>query len=215
MAQPRRVSGSVWLVLAWGCAAAVVVGFVLPWAYIDLREPGALKALREQAPASGALGDLSHRVKRVTVTVRRGAEQVTGELPSLKDIPTQVSGLQIPQLANQENAKVALALMDLLLGEQQQVGLKSYVVYLLPLLALAAAGALTGFARSRACGVAVAVLCAAIAAAGFWKLLTTDTQALFVAITIGPGLWISLAAYAILAIAALLQILVGRRRPAD
>lgn len=214
MAQPGRLGGSVWLAMAWACAAATVIGFVLPWASVDVKSPGALNTLRKHGAVGDALGELTEQLKRVTVTVHRGAEQVTGELPSLADLPTQIRGFHIPRLANQENSKVALALLDLLMGQQQRIGLKSYAVYLLPGLALLAAGLLTMRPRSRVCGLAVAGACAAVAGVGYWKLLTTNTAALFIAITIGPGLWVTLASYAALAVVAVLQVLVGDRRPA-
>ena len=193
----------VGVIVAWISAAVTVVGFVSPWASLDLREPGLMKQVRETAGESGLLGGLTKRVGRVTAQVRRGAETVTGELPSLQDIPKQVSGIQIPQIANREDAKVAMALMELLMGSQQHIGLKSYAVYLLPGLALLGAVLLTWLARHPAVPIGVALVAAAVSGGGAFKLLTTNTQSLFVAITIGPGLWMSLGAYAGLAVAAL------------
>jgi hypothetical protein len=57
----------------------------------------------------------------------------------------------------------------------------------------------------------VAAMCAAVALLGWWKLTTTNVRNLFIAITIGPGLWLSLGAYAGLAVAAGLTGLAGGR----
>jgi len=194
----------VGLVLVWVNVGVAAIGFVLPWARIDLREPTLVKQVRGALPASDTLSGLKKDLGRITATIRRGAETVTGDLPTLSDIPKEVSGIQVPQLANQHNAQTALALMELFTGKQEHIGLKSYAVYLLPGIALVSGLLLTFLGRQRLVPWSVAGLCAAIAAAGFWKLLTTNTQALMVAITIGPGLWLSLWAYVGLSAAAAL-----------
>ena len=203
----RRIA----LGLAWASALTAVAGFVQPWADIDLREPSLMKHARQAVGSQELIGGLAKRLGRVTVEVRRGAHTVTGDLPSLRNIPKHVSGIQIPQMANREDAKVAMALVELLMGEQQQIGLKSYAVYLLPGLALLGAALLTWLGRSPQTPVSIAVVSAAVAGVGFWKLLTTNTQALFVAITIGRGLWMSLGAYVGLAAASSLAFVAARR----
>ena len=197
--------------VTWASVAAVVAAFFLPWARIDLREPEVLRQVRRTAEEQGLLSGLMDKVGKVTVEVRRGAETVTGELPSLADIPKEVSGVQIPQMAHQENAQVALALLELLTNTRQHVGLKSYAVYLVPGLAILCGVLLTVLGRVRAAALGVAALCALVAGVGFWKLLTTNTSTLFIAITIGPGLWLSLWGYVGLSVAALGTAVATRR----
>lgn len=189
--------------LTWASVAAVIVAFFLPWARIDLREPELLRQARRTAEGHGLLSGLMDKVGKVTVEIRRGAETVTGELSSLADIPKQASGAQIPQMANQENAKVAIALMELLTNTRQHLGAKSYAVYLVPGLSFLCGVLLTVQGTRRAVALGVAALCAIVAGVGFWKLLTTNTSALLIAVTIGPGLWLSLWGYVGLALAAL------------
>ena len=196
--------------LTWVSVAVVLRAFFVPWALIDLREPALLRQVRETVEGQGLLDGLTKRIGKVTAEIRRGAETVTGEL-RVSDIPHEVSGVQIPQMANQNNAHVAIALAELLTNERQHLGAKSYAVYFVPGLALLCALLLTFRGGTAAAALGVAGLCAAIAGAGFWKLLTTNTQALFIAITIGPGLWQSLWGYAGLAAAALLSAARGRR----
>lgn len=204
----RRVLGA----LVWAGALAVVAGFFLPWALIDVREAGVVRQLRQAAPIGGTIEGVGRDLGRIAVRVRRGAETVTGELPSLEEIPRQVSGVQIPRLANDERAQLAVALVELLTDTRQHLGMKSFLVYLLPGLAIGCAILLALFGRRPAVALGVSLLCALIAGAGFWKLLTADTEALFIAITIGPGLWLSLWAYAALAVLALLHPVLGRLR---
>lgn len=198
--------------LAWLCAVTVVVGFFLPWARLDLREPEVVKKLQDTAAASGTLSGLAKDIGRITASIRRGAQTVLGDLPTAADIPKEVTGAAIPQLANQDNAKVAVALFEFLTNQRQDIGWKSYAVYLLPLLALCCALCLTFAGRRMLVALGTAVVCAAVAAVGFWKLLTTPTEALFIAITIGPGLWMSLWAYVGLALAAIMCAFPRRTR---
>ena len=191
--------------------AGAVVGFVQPWARIDVREPDAIRQLRESTPLGGILDSLKDKAGRIAVTVKRGTETITGELPGLGDIPKSVSGLQIPRLANQEGSTVALALMELLTNTRQHLGLKSYAVYVVPgLVLLGGALLLLGLGRRPVMAWSIAGVAAAVAAIGFWKLLTTNTTALFIAITIGPGLWLSLWAYVGLAAGGALTAVAAR-----
>ena len=190
------------LVMAWVSVGAVVVGFFLPWAMIDVHEPSLVKQLRTATPLHETLGGFTKDVGRIAVKIRRGAETITGDLPSLSDIPKQVSGFQVPQVANQEHAQVAMALIELFTQQRQHLGGKSYLVYLLPGLALVCGLLVTFLGARLPVTMSVGILCAAIAGFGFWKLLTTNMQTLFVAITIGRGLWLSLWGYAGLALAA-------------
>ena len=205
----RRIG--LWL--GWVSGSLTVLAFFLPWAHIDVREPGAMKQLRSAIQEQDLVDGLMKKVGRVTVEVRRGTETITGDLPSLKDMPRQVSGVQIPQMANQKNAKVAMALVEMLTNKRQDTGMKSYAVYLVPGLTLLGALLLTILAGSAIVSIGVALLSLAIAGIGFWKLLTTNTRTLFIAITIGPGLWLSLWSYVGLALAALLQL--TPRQPDD
>ena len=198
------------LLLIWISVAATVVAFFLPWVRLEVRQPGLLAKVRETAEKSGLLGALTEKLGDITATVSRGAESVTGMLPSLSDIPRTISGVQVPQLVNQKNAKLALMLFEMVTNKRQDIGRKSYAVYLVPGIALVCGLLLTGCGRVKAVPVVVGLLCAGIAGVGFWKLLTLNTDIPFLAITIGPGLWVSLWAYAVLAAAALLVRVPGR-----
>lgn len=208
------MSKSVVWVGSWASAILAVAAFFLPWAHIDVSEPELIHQVRRTAQDQGLMDGLSKKIGRVAVTVKRGAETFTGELPSLSELPRQVSGVHIPQLANQRNSQVVIALVELFTNTRQHVGLKSYAVYLVPGLACVAALLLTRSRHRPVITAVVGLACAAIAGVGFWKLLTTNTRTLFVAITIGRGLWLSLWAYVGLAVAAGLS-LVLRPRPAN
>lgn len=201
------------LIGVWVSVAAAIMGFAKPWAHLDLkyrqvtesveRVVGGVERVTEGTPLEDVTRRLTEGLSRIVVQVRQGAETVTGELPDLSQIPTEVSGEQIPQLANRPDAKVVLALAEMLTG-QRELGAKSSAVYLVPGLALLFGVMLTFASRQRLpCGF-IGLLCLAVAGGGFWKLLTTDTNTLLVRIVIGVGLWMSLWAYAGLGAAAIL-----------
>ncbi len=201
---------SVVLVLAWLSAGLGVVGFVQPWVRIDLRDPQAATSLNELASAGEVLPGFAKGMGRITATIRRGTKTITGDLSSLQQIPREISGAQVPQLANQDNAQLAMAMMELLTNERQHLGLKSYAVYFVPGLALLGALLLTAFGGRPPVAWAVAGLCAAVAAGGCWKLLTANRHTLVVAVSIARGLWMSLGAYAGLAVAGMCSALIRR-----
>lgn len=179
--------------LAWGCAAAAVIGFFLPWAQLDI---GNSKVGKEVA---------SSVRKSLGKTFKSGATKepswIRKRSQGTPAIPTAISGFQIPQMANRRNVKVMAQLVKLFTKSDDQLGWKSYAVYLLPGLALLCAWLLSVYGSVRLVALGVLCGCAAVAGAGFWKLLTADTKAQF-AMAIGPGLWLSLWAYVGLSVTA-------------
>lgn len=187
------------LAVAWLSVAGALVGFYQPWATLDLREPALAEQLRD-----AALSGLEERLGRITVTIRRGAKTIVGDLPSLADIPTEVSGAEIPRMIREERAQLALALAELFTNTRYHLGLKSDAVYLVPGVALLCGVLLTLCGRRPPIAWGVALFCGGISGAGFWTLLTMKTHTPLVAITVGRGLWLSCWAYAGLAVAAVL-----------
>jgi len=192
--RPRALTALVWM-----SVLVALVGFFLPWARIDARDAGLLAAMPSEGAVEGTVRQLAGDLRRVAVTIRRGTETITGELPTLGDLPRQVSGAQIPQLAGTHQAQLAVAVMELVSDHPQHLRLKSYAVYVLPGAALLCGVLLTWGARPMA--AAVSLVCAGIAGVGGWKLLTMDIPTRVAEITIGEGLWMSLGAYAGLALA--------------
>ena len=200
--------------LVWLSVAAAIVGFVLPWATVDVKYRGITEQFDQVTrgtPLEQLAGKLTKELGRVAITVKRGAETVTGELPDLSEIPTQVSGAQVPQLANRQDVQVVLALTEMLTG-QRELGAKSHAVYLLPGLALVCGLLVTIARRVRLVCAPVGIVCLVVAGGGFWKLLTTKTETLLVAITIEQGLWLSLWAYVGIGLAALVLAALTRSR---
>lgn len=189
-------------VIVWLGVGLAVVGFCLPWARIDVRATGVLTRLQGAASRDDLFGGIADRLGRVTVTVRRGGEAVTGDLGFLSELPRQVSGAQIPRLANQEQVKAAMALFEVFGVAPARLGLRSYAVYGVPAAALLCGLLLIVAGDRAAVAWGVAAGCAAAAGVGWWKLITLKADAAPIAVTIGSGLWLSVWAYALLAVAA-------------
>ena len=200
--------------IMWAGVVMALAGFVLPWASLDLKSPKLpqqLKDVADATPLSDVLGKLTKKLGRVVVQVKRGAETVTGELPDLSNIPKEVRGVDIPSLANRRDAHVLMALAEMLTG-QRQLGAKSYLVYVLPGLALLCGILLTMAPRLRALSIILGLICLGVAAGGYWKAATTPLDSLLVAITIGKGLWLSLWGYALVGVSALVLRLFGGKQ---
>ena len=211
----RQLLRRVLLGVVWIGAVMAVVGFMQPWATLDLKSPklpGQLKEISDATSLSSVMRKLTKGMGKVVVQVKRGAETVTGELPDLSNIPNEIRGIDVPRLANRQDAYAVVALAEMFTGERE-LGLKSYAVYLLPGLALLCALTVTLSAQLRPLVIVIGLICLAIAAGGSWKLATTNTDALLVAITIGHGLWLSMWAYVVLGCASLaVALIAGRRR---
>ncbi len=216
----RRLLVVVGVVGVWVSVAAVLVGFVQPWASIKVRYrdvardvTGAVDAVAKEVGLGDVLSSLSERVGRVTISVKEGAETITGELPDLSTIPTEISGADIPRLANRKDAHVVVALAEMWTGHRE-LGAKSYLVYVIPGLALLVGVLVTLFRSARWLGALLGLTALALAGFSGWKLSTTHPDALLVAITIEQGLWLVCWGYAGMGLALLLTALVSRTRSA-
>ena len=194
-----------WTWLVWLSVAASVFGFFLPWIHLDLRESKLADVLRQMsehtAPSSG----------RITATLRVGGRTITGTLPTAADLPRQVTGAQMPSLVHRQDAQTAVAIIELLTNRRWGVGARSYAVYLVPGVALLGGLLLLWRRTGRAVALSLAAVYGGSALIGCWKLLTLDARALPITVTVGLGLWLCLAGYVGLAVAATSQA-VGRVR---
>ncbi len=193
----RRVAS--WA-LAWISAGTVVAGFLLPWAFLQ--------------PSPGAeLGSVLRHLGEIGISIHQGDRTVSTTLSDLADLPRQVTGAEIPRLVRDERGQVAIALLGLFTKSARRLEEKSLAVYLVPGVATAAALLLTAAGAWPAVAAGLAAACALIAGFGWWKLSTAGTATLAVAITVGPGLWLSVWGYAGLALAgAVLAFAEGRDR---
>lgn len=176
---------------AWAAAVVAIAAFFMPWATMDIRT----KEL-EKTVGSGFKRALGKSFRS------HGEPSWIKKKSNTPIIPTRVSGFQIPILANRRNVKVVTNLAKIFTKKDEQLGLKSWAVYLVPGLAVLFAWLISTYGKKKSVALIVALLSAAVAGVGFWELLTTNTRASF-AVDIGSGLWLSLEAYAVLSAIAL------------
>lgn len=183
------------LVLAWAGAALAVGAFFLPWVRL---EPSADSSAPSLQAVVGELAELG----KVDLEIRHGGRTVHGVVPDLSTLPGRASGFEIPAMANRADVGAAVAFTEMLTG-QRNLGPKSYLVYVLPVFAVALGGVLTHARRLRWACLAAALGCLAAATAGFVKLSKPPPQLLMMTVRVEPGLWLSWTAYLILAVGAL------------
>lgn len=196
--------------LVWLSAAITLAAFYMPWVSLGPRPSHSSKWVRQESkapPRPSANLQLSPEFSRVLKNVSRDVVRTADKMTTLR---VRITGAQIPRMANQEQAKVTFDLMERITKKRQNLGLKSYAVYLVPGLALLGAGALTRWSRRKWVARIIAVLCAAIALVGGVELLIVGAQQAPNGVRIEGGLGLSLLGYAGLTVAAFVQLFPGR-----
>lgn len=116
------------------------------------------------------------------------------KLPNV-DIKMTVTGYSIPQMANSQNSKAALAVIETLSKSSKGLGAKSYLVYLLPLSAIACIALALAGLKKKVFIIGMSVLSGLIGGVGLFNLSTVNTDTLITKITIGSGLWNTMYAF--------------------
>ena len=199
-----------WTILVWLSAAITLIAFSMPWISLGPRPSHPSKPVRQESkapPRPSANLQLSPEFSRVLKNVSRDIARTADTMVKLR---IRITGAQIPRMANQEQTKAALDLMERMTKKRQNLGLKSYAVYLVPGLALLCAGTLIRRGRRKWVAAAVAVICAGIALGGGIELLIVGAQQTLNGVRLESGLWLSLLGYAGLAVAAFVQLFPGR-----
>lgn len=179
---------------AWAGAGLAVWAFFLPWIRLEASQPG------QRQPIQTMLTHMT-RVGKVDLEVRQGDLTVSGTVPELSSLPVTASGFQIPAVANRQDVVAAVAFTEMLTGHRH-LGPKSYLVYLLPGLAVVAVALLTA-ARSRWICLATALACLIAAAIGFLRLAGPQPELLTLTVWVERGLWLSCWAYVVVGAGAL------------
>ncbi len=196
--------------VVWVSVVAAMAGFVLPWAKVHVTTKKFTDPLAHIAQGAGLADQVGKRLSRVTVTLKKGTKTISGAMPDFAKMPTQIRGFEVPLMTNRQDTHVAIAVAELLTGEDD-LGAKSWLVYLLPGFALAAGLLLTWGVSMPWLGWCLGGIGLSVGGFGLWKLLTASTDMLVVAVTIGAGLWLSFAAYASLGLSALCLAWLARR----
>ena len=209
----RGKMSSACLVGAWMSVTAVLVGFFLPWVAIDVRELSSRpsEASAQELPVEAVIGQLTKQVGRVVVTVEHNGRTMRADLSKLADLPRQITGAEIPRVANREDVVLMLTLSELFTNEGH-LAEKSWLVYAVPGMALLCGIVLVLGRRAPNVWVGVGIVALAIGLIGWWKLTTVTMPVMAAAITIGRGLWMSIWGYVA---CGLFTLLLAAARPAS
>jgi len=106
-----------------------------------------------------------------------------------------ISGLQVPIMANGDEARLISSIAKIFNPSVEHVGLKSFLVVVIPLLAVAMAGLNHLYEKNKWANSAVAVVGILIFLVAVFKLTTTDLDKLVLQIKIGIGMWATLISF--------------------
>ncbi|MDP8298810.1 MAG: hypothetical protein P9L88_02780 [Candidatus Tantalella remota] len=158
----------------------ILVAFFLPWATVATSVTGISKSVLGSVASSPLAG-----------TVVKDIDKVTNAVSSMGDISvkTTVSGYQVPKLVNDDSSKVALSLAQIMFKSADNVDKKSYLVYLMPLLALACSVLALSVSKKMISLTLMIFISGGVSIAGLYNLYTMDISSTIVKIAIQKGLW--------------------------
>jgi hypothetical protein len=188
-------------------AAVIIAAFFMPWAKVDVSVTGVSKELA--SGAEGTVGKLPLGKKVIS-----DIDKVTSAIDDLGgvNIQTKVSGYNIPNLVNNKTSKVALSLAEILFKSVKDLDLKSYLVYLLPLLAIACVLLALLGAKNKAYLIIMVIISGAVSIGGLYNINTMDTGSLAVKISIERGMWYTMYAFLFICAAGIVWFILDRKK---
>ena len=199
------------------CAALAVFCFFLPWVRLSPPPPkhGNAKAPKTHQQAidgkNGRIRNLSGAVDEIFAGLTTGTRQIARKFSG---IPPRISGFRIPLVANSRVSKNVMELVESFSKKKENVGLKSWAVYALPVLAVLLGALLMREPVDFRIALLVATVGLIVSVGGVLQLLTLDLTNDFVKVDFDYGLWLSLAAYCGLALTALKEMFDARKKSA-
>ena len=180
---------NIFVGLVIAASTVIVISFFLPWAQANVSATGVSKSLTSSLQGTPFAGKVVGKLN-----------EATDAIGSMGDITlkTRVSGYSIPIMVNQKSSKIALSLAQIMFKNVDGLDVKSYAVYLLPILAVIC-GFLSILGLKNKLSIIVMILAGGvISIVGLYNLYTVDMQSVAVKITIMNGLWYTM--YGFLAI---------------
>lgn len=188
-------------------AAVIVVSFFLPWATVATSATRVSKELT--TAAKGPLADTPFAGKFIKRLDR--ATTAIGEYGDIS-IKASVSGYQVPKLVNDKTSKVALSLAQIFFKSTEGLGIKSYLVYLLPLFGMIC-GALAFLGlKNKLYVIIMAALGGVISIGGLYNLYTADLSSAVVDIIIQKGLWYSMYSFLLIFLVGIAWLVLEKKK---
>ncbi len=187
-------------------AVVIVVSFFLPWAKVSVSAMGVSEELTKDAKTilkdTPLVGKVVGKLEKVTDTLT-----TIGDI----SIKTEISGYNIPVLVNRKTSKVALSLAQIMFRSVEGLDLKSYLVYLLPLLGMFCALASILGQKNRLYIIIMLIVAGAVGIAGLYNLHTANVENLAVKITIMNGLWNTMYAFLFIFLVGILWLILDKK----
>ena len=120
------------------------------------------------------------------------AKVLTGKNQAVLD---EISGFRIPILANGDDARLMISIIKISNPKVENADKKSYLVWTVPLLALALLSGGAFFGKNKLFNLVMGIIGIAVFAAAVYKIQTTDMDKMVLKVTIVNGLWLTLYAY--------------------
>ncbi len=188
--------------MLWLAILVMIISFFLPWVRI---QANLLRPLEEAQKAGW--GDMFGNLKESILSQKDSLERSGYKLQTQGTL--QASGFEIPRLVNTDDSQLALAFVELFTDKASGAQWKCYIVYAVPGIAMVL-GLLYQFAQGPRWGplrkfpMVVSLCAATIFLAALYKINHARLDHLVVQIEFCYGIWLSLFAYATIAIAAFL-----------
>ncbi len=177
----------------------IVISFFMPWAKVSVSVVEASKQVTE----SSRLPDkVVARLKEITYTISTFGD------PKLK---MTVSGYKIPGMVNNETSKVAISLAEIMTKSTINLGQKSRLVYLFPLLGIVCGILALGGLKSKASIIIMLLIGGIVGIPGYYNLSTADMTGMVAKIDILSGLWNTIYAFLFIFVVGIIWLLLGKK----
>jgi len=107
----------------------------------------------------------------------------------------KISGYQVPILANGEDSKLMIRIIQLFNPGVKDADKKSWLIWVIPIFAVLMAAAFMSLQKNKWFNLAVGIIGILVFAVGVYKLTTTNLDKMVMKVTILPGLWLVLCGY--------------------
>ena len=190
----------VFLALIFIACAVVIIAFFKPWAQVGTSITGVsqdLAGIAEKSIGGKVVGEL---------------QKATTAISGLGDmeVKTTVRGYDIPILVNDKTSKMAISIAEILFKSAEDLDIKSYLVYLAPILALLCA--FLAFKGTKLYVLIMVIISGVLSVAGIYNVSTANLSNMIVKVKIGQGIWLTLYAFLFMAIVGIIWFIMEKKR---
>ena len=144
------------------------------------------------------------------VSVELGVTKGLTKIIKVEGIPSQlmsISGFQVPVLANSEESRLMITIIKIFKPGITNADKKSYLIWVVPLLAVAMALAAQFLKNNKWLHLAIGVIGVGIFCGATFKIATTNLDKVVLKVNIGYGLWLVFMGYLGIGALALLEFI--------